>query len=39
VHGVVGLTLADASIFPEVPRSTPAMPVVVVGERIVSSMK
>jgi choline dehydrogenase len=39
VHGVVGLTLADASIFPEVPRSTPALPVVVVGERIAASMK
>ncbi len=39
VHGVAGLTLADASIFPEVPRSTPALPVVVVGERIAASMK
>jgi len=34
VHGVGGLVVADASIFPEVPRATPALPVVVAGERI-----
>jgi choline dehydrogenase len=34
VHGVDGLVVADASIFPEVPRATPALPVVVAGERI-----
>ena len=39
VHGVVGLRVADASVFPEVPRATPALPVVVVGERIVASME
>lgn len=39
VHGVVGLRVADASIFPEVPRATPALPVVVVGERIAASIE
>ena len=34
VHGVDGLVVADASIFPEIPRATPALPVVVAGERI-----
>ncbi|HVQ87781.1 MAG TPA: GMC family oxidoreductase [Actinomycetes bacterium] len=34
VHGIDGLVVADASIFPELPRATPALPVVVAGERI-----
>lgn len=38
VHGIEGLRLADASIFPEVPRATPALPVVVAGERIAASI-
>ncbi len=38
VHGVAGLRIADASLFPQIPRSTPALPVVVVGERIVAAM-
>jgi choline dehydrogenase len=38
VHGVDGLRVADASLFPEVPRATPALPVVVVGERIAASI-
>ena len=38
VHGVDGLVVADASIFPELPRATPALPVVVAGERIASTI-
>jgi choline dehydrogenase len=38
VHGVGGLRVADASLFPEVPRATPALPVVVAGERIAASI-
>jgi len=34
VHGVSGLTVADASLFPSVPRSTPAWPVVALGELV-----
>lgn len=34
VHGVDRLRVADASIFPDIPRATPAFPTVVVGERI-----
>jgi choline dehydrogenase len=34
VIGVQGLNVADASIFPQIPRSTPTLPVVVAGERI-----
>ncbi len=34
VHGVPGLRVADASVFPNLPRATPALPVVVIGERI-----
>jgi choline dehydrogenase len=34
VLGVQGLHVADASIFPQIPRSTPTLPVVVAGERI-----
>lgn len=36
VHGLTGLTVADCSIMPMVPRATTAMPAVVVGERIAS---
>lgn len=38
VHGVDGLRVVDASIFPEVPRATPALPIVVAGERVVSAI-
>jgi choline dehydrogenase len=38
VHGVEGLRVADASIFPDIPRSTPALPTVVVGERIADAI-
>jgi choline dehydrogenase len=34
VRGLEGLYVADASIFPDVPRATPALPTTVVGERI-----
>ncbi|MER7498550.1 GMC family oxidoreductase N-terminal domain-containing protein [Nonomuraea pusilla] len=34
VHGLEGLHIADASIFPDIPRATPALPTTVVGERI-----
>jgi choline dehydrogenase len=34
VQGVDRLRVADASIFPDIPRATPAFPTVVVGERI-----
>jgi choline dehydrogenase len=34
VHGVEGLFVADASIMPQVPRATTAMPTVVIGERV-----
>jgi choline dehydrogenase len=38
VHGVDGLRVADASIFPELPRSTPTLPTVVLGERIAEAI-
>lgn len=34
LRGVNGLTIADASIFPDIPRATPALPTVVAAERI-----
>ncbi|HEY5985101.1 MAG TPA: GMC family oxidoreductase [Streptosporangiaceae bacterium] len=34
VHGLRGLRVADASVFPHLPRATPAWPVAVIGERI-----
>jgi choline dehydrogenase len=34
VHGVRGLRVADASVFPKLPRTTPALPTAVIGERI-----
>lgn len=34
VRGVAGLRVADASIFPSIPRATPALPTVVIGERM-----
>jgi choline dehydrogenase len=34
VHGVRGLRVADASVFPKLPRATPALPTAVIGERI-----
>ncbi|MET9659926.1 GMC family oxidoreductase N-terminal domain-containing protein [Streptomyces sp. NPDC006510] len=39
VHGLDGLYLADASIFPDVPRATPALPTTVVGERIAAFLQ
>ena len=38
VHGIDGLTVADASLFPSVPRATPALPVVALGELIAAAM-
>jgi choline dehydrogenase len=38
VRGVDGLRIADGSVFPDIPRSTPALPTVVVGERIARSI-
>jgi choline dehydrogenase len=38
VHRVEGLRVADASIFPAIPRSTPALPTVVVGERVADAI-
>jgi choline dehydrogenase len=38
VHGIPNLFVADASVFPQIPRATPAWPIVVVGERIARSM-
>ena len=34
VHGMRGLRVADASVFPKVPRATPALSTAVIGERI-----
>ena len=36
VHGVEGLTVADCSIIPTVPRANTNIPALVVGERIAS---
>jgi choline dehydrogenase len=38
VRGVDGLRIADGSVFPDIPRATPALPTVVVGERIARSI-
>jgi choline dehydrogenase-like flavoprotein len=38
VHGLPNLFVGDASVFPQIPRATPAWPTVVVGERIARSM-
>jgi choline dehydrogenase len=38
VYGIERLRVADASIFPDIPRATPALPVVVAGERIAAGM-
>jgi len=34
LHGVPGLRVADASVFANLPRATPALPTVVIAERI-----
>jgi len=34
VHGITGLTVADASIMPIVPTGTPNLPIIMVAERI-----
>ena len=38
VHGVAGLNVADASLFPAIPRATPAHPIVAAAELITSSI-
>ncbi|MFJ7217803.1 GMC family oxidoreductase [Amycolatopsis sp. NPDC098790] len=38
VLGVRGLRVADASLFPEIPRATPAWPTAVAGERVAQLM-
>ncbi|MFJ2887198.1 GMC family oxidoreductase [Streptomyces sp. NPDC087305] len=38
VFGVTGLRIADASVFPDIPRATPALPTVVVAENIARFM-
>lgn len=38
LHGAPGLRIADASIFPRLPRATTAMPTTVVGERVAELM-
>ncbi|HEU0194459.1 MAG TPA: GMC family oxidoreductase [Gaiellales bacterium] len=38
VHGVEGLRVADASVFPQPPRATTAWPTAVVGERAAQLM-
>jgi choline dehydrogenase len=34
VHGLANVRIADASIFPDVPRATTAFPTVLVAERM-----
>ena len=34
LHGAPAIRVADASIFPAIPRGTTAMPTTVVGERV-----
>lgn len=34
VHGTEGLHVCDASVFPDIPRATPALPVVMVAEKL-----
>jgi choline dehydrogenase len=38
LHGFAGIRIADASIFPAIPRATTAMPTTVVGERVAELM-
>jgi choline dehydrogenase len=38
VHGIEGLRIADASVFPNIPRATPALPTAVVGERMAEAI-
>lgn len=38
VHGLSGLHIADASIFPDIPRSTPAMPTVIAAEIVARAL-
>ena len=38
LHGMPAIRLADASIFPAIPRATTAMPTTVVGERVAELM-
>jgi len=39
VHGIVGLTVADASIMPIVPNGTPNLPVIMVAEHIAGHLR
>jgi choline dehydrogenase len=38
LHGIPGIRIADASIFPAIPRATTALPTTVVGERVAELM-
>jgi choline dehydrogenase len=38
VHGTSNMSVADASVFPRIPRATPAWPVVTAGERLARSL-
>jgi choline dehydrogenase len=38
VHGTSDLSVVDASVFPRIPRATPAWPVVTAGERLARSL-
>jgi choline dehydrogenase len=38
LHGLPAIRIADASIFPSLPRATTAMPTTVVGERVAELM-
>jgi choline dehydrogenase len=39
VHGIVGLTVADASIMPIVPTGTPNLPIIMVAEHIAGRLR
>jgi choline dehydrogenase len=39
VHGMAGLTVADASIMPFVPTGTPNLPIIMVAERIAARLR
>ena len=38
LHGLPAIRIADASVFPTIPRATTAMPTTVVGERVAELM-
>ena len=39
VHGIVGLRVADASIFPRIPRGNTNAPAILVGEKAAAMMR